>query len=111
MCRNPIASRFNLISLSRPSISHSIDIVYDSWTPTSPGRWLLQHDSQCCHCPLTSHAGVPTGDGTGKILGIDSGIEAIVFLAVFALIWVLYFNSQKDLDAGRDGGDDGGLSL
>ncbi|CAK0785315.1 hypothetical protein CVIRNUC_008522 [Coccomyxa viridis] len=51
------------------------------------------------------------GDGTGKILGIDSGIEAIVFLAVFALIWVLFFNSQKDLDAGRDGGDDGGLSL
>ncbi|CAL5224123.1 g6755 [Coccomyxa viridis] len=43
------------------------------------------------------------GDGTGKILGIDSGIEAIVFLAVFTLIWVLYFNSQKDLDDGRTG--------
>ena len=54
---------------------------------------------------------VLTGDGTGKILGIDSGIEAIVFLAVFTLIWILYFNSQKDLDDGRDSSDDGGLSL
>ncbi len=60
---------------------------------------------------LTCNAGVSTGDGTGKILGIDSGIEAIVFLAVFTLIWVLYFNSQKDLDEGRDSSDDGGLSL
>jgi len=58
-----------------------------------------------------SASGDSTGDGTGKILGIDSGIEAIVFLSVFTLIWVLYFNSQKDLDDGRDGSDDGGLSL
>ena len=60
---------------------------------------------------LKPHATVLTGDGTGKILGIDSGIEAIVFLAVFTLIWILYFNSQKDLDDGRDSSDDSGLSL
>ena len=64
----------------------------------------------CCKS-LTFPCYCPTGDGTGKILGIDSGIEAIVFLAVFTLIWVLYFNSQKDLDDGRDSSDDGGLSL
>ncbi len=51
------------------------------------------------------------GDGTGKALGIDAGIEAIALLGVFTLVWALFYSSQRDLDAGRSGGDDSGLSL
>lgn len=51
------------------------------------------------------------GEGTGRILGFDSGIEAFVFLAVFTAVWAVFYNSQRDLDAGRDTGDDSGLSL
>jgi uncharacterized membrane-anchored protein len=51
------------------------------------------------------------GDGTGRILGIDSGIEAIVFIGVFTAVWAVYYASQRDLDSGRNTGDDSGLSL
>ena len=61
--------------------------------------WLLQVDSRL------------NGDGTGKALGIDAGIEAIALLGVFTLVWSLFYSSQRDLDAGRSGGDDSGLSL
>lgn len=51
------------------------------------------------------------GDGTGKALGIDAGLEAIALLGVFTLVWSLYYSSQRDLDNGRNESDDSGLSL
>lgn len=51
------------------------------------------------------------GDGTGRILGVDNGIEFFAFLAVFTAVWAVFYASQRDLDSGRDTGDDGGLSL
>lgn len=51
------------------------------------------------------------GDGTGKVLGIDAGLEAVALLGVFTLVWSLYYSSQRDLDNGRNDTDDSGLSL
>jgi hypothetical protein len=51
------------------------------------------------------------GEGTGKVLGFDTGLEVIALLAVFTGVWALFYNSQRDLDAGRSSGDDSGLSL
>ena len=43
-------------------------------------------------------------------MGINAGPLGIALLLVFSLIWVLFYNSQKDLDGGVDS-DDSGLSL
>jgi len=51
------------------------------------------------------------GDGTGKALGIGTGVEGFVILGVFALIWALYSISTRDLGEGRGDGDDSGLTL
>lgn len=71
---------------------------------------LLSSFFACHYCSLQVDSRL-NGDGTGKALGIDAGIEAFVLLGVFTLIWSLYYNSQRDLDAGRSGGDDSGMSL
>ncbi|CAK0785316.1 hypothetical protein CVIRNUC_008523 [Coccomyxa viridis] len=51
------------------------------------------------------------GDGTGKALGIGTGVEGFVILGVFGLIWALYSISTRDLGEGRGDGDDSGLTL
>ena len=84
----------------------------------------LQDESEPCYLFLLAHSLVClpllgflqvdsrlNGDGTGKALGIDAGLEAIALLGVFTLVWSLYYSSQRDLDNGRNDTDDSGLSL
>jgi hypothetical protein len=49
------------------------------------------------------------GEGTGKIFGINDPALFWVLSGMFALIWSVYYVSQKDL--GGDDGEDSGLTL
>ncbi len=45
------------------------------------------------------------GDGTGLPVGVNDPALTTAILGAFFLVWVLWYNSQKDL------GDDAGLDL
>ncbi|CAG9460562.1 unnamed protein product [Pedinophyceae sp. YPF-701] len=49
------------------------------------------------------------GEGTGKILGVDSSAEAFAGLTVFGLVYTAYYLSTREL--GGDEGDESGMSL
>merc|ERR1711907_525928 len=51
------------------------------------------------------------GDGTRLPFGINDPILGWVLVAVFGAVWAVFSQSTKELGAGEEDGDDGGLSL
>merc|ERR1712010_187028 len=51
------------------------------------------------------------GDGTRLFLGINDPILGFILVSVFGAVWAVFSQSTKELGAGEEDGDDGGLSL
>ena len=72
------------------------------WGRVLAARWLAgnQHEGD----PLTFDPACllqvderMNGDGTGRPLGINNGVLGWAMLGVFTLVWVNFYNSQKEL--------------
>merc|ERR1711871_659191 len=51
------------------------------------------------------------GDGTRLFLGINDPILGFILVSVFGAVWAVFSQSTKELGAGEEDGEDGGLSL